>query len=266
MKMTNIITEPTVEIRSAPVYYPSTKYLLPTCEATDSEKLIAFAGKGCYDSYAAGGRPISDHISNLIASGHGSVLEHANVSLFIAGISRGCSHEIVRHRAGFAFSQRSTRYVDESDCGFVAEPYIADIYRRWEAGDLTTDEAMVAAQFSNCCMYSLNYYKMLIGTLESRVPEHISKQGKTAIRKWARGKARGALNHYVETRMTMTGNLRAWRNFIEQRSHRSAEAEIRRLSNAVYDKLYALAPSVFVDYVATEYDSYFEYSPAQKKV
>lgn len=111
------VTEPSVHLLGAPVFSEHPLYKLPTVreqddldpgapegevlEGTASEQLIAHAGKGCYDAYGKDGRSISQHISSLISSGHGSVLEHANVSIFVAGISRGCSHEFVRHRAGF---------------------------------------------------------------------------------------------------------------------------------------------------------------------
>ena len=44
--------------------------------------------------------------------------------MLIEGISRSCSHELVRHRAGWGFSQLSQRYVDESHAAFVMPPAI----------------------------------------------------------------------------------------------------------------------------------------------
>ena len=137
------ILKPTVHVLAVPVFYPHPRYKLPTfqpdpdehpelveLQGQPCEQLIAHGGKGCYDSYGEDGRSIEKHIRALVDVGHGSVLEHANISVFAEGISRGCSHEIVRHRPGMAYSQRSTRYVDEGECSVVLEPYMAALYER----------------------------------------------------------------------------------------------------------------------------------------
>src|SRR5215208_4545667 len=69
-------------------------------------------------------RTTRDYLVNILKQGHGSVLEHANYSLLLEGISRSLTHELVRHRAGFAYSQLSQRYVDESEANFVMPPAI----------------------------------------------------------------------------------------------------------------------------------------------
>jgi site-specific recombinase XerD len=61
----------------------------------------------------------TDYIHNLIQMGHESVLEHATWTFFITGVSRAFSHQLVRHRAGFSFSQLSQQYHDESEARFV---------------------------------------------------------------------------------------------------------------------------------------------------
>src|SRR5262249_30570415 len=92
--------------------------------ATDTEvaaeKLIETAGRVCYMSFAKprpGGNKA--YINHLLEVGHGSVLEHAVFNLLVTGASRSLTHELVRHRAGFGFSQLSQRFVDESECDFV---------------------------------------------------------------------------------------------------------------------------------------------------
>src|SRR4051812_1162262 len=107
-----IITEPHVHLLSASSFFPHPTYELPPSGGTRGERLIATAGKVCYDSYGVEGNPINAHVQNLVKSGHLSVIEHVHIGLFIEGISRGCSHEIVRHRM-FNYSQRSTRYTKE---------------------------------------------------------------------------------------------------------------------------------------------------------
>src|SRR5258708_26509717 len=79
-------------------------------------------------------RPTRESLDNIKKQGHGSVLEHANYSILIEGVSRSLTHELVRHRAGFAYSQLSQRYVDESQAAFVVPPAVAgdpDLESAW---------------------------------------------------------------------------------------------------------------------------------------
>lgn len=241
--MKSIITEPTVHVLSVPQFFDHPQYILPD-GGSASERLIAHAGKGCYDAYGTDGRGIDLHIDNLIRTRHGSVLEHANVSLFIAGISRGCSHEIVRHRAGFAYSQRSTRYTAEGAASIVLEPYLADLWKKVSDDTANMDEAAIITRVIRQASDDIKTYQELVDWLMQEAPSHMKG---TERRKWARGKARQSLPHSLETRMTITGNLRAWRFFIEQRSERFAEPEIRRLAAAIFDAVSPFAPLVFKD-------------------
>src|SRR5439155_1010319 len=91
--------------------------------ASAGERLAEFAGRICYMSqHNPANRSTADYLENIKKQGHGSVLEHAVYVLLIEGISRSCSHELVRHRAGFGYSQLSQRYVDESHASFVVPP------------------------------------------------------------------------------------------------------------------------------------------------
>src|SRR5437899_2516735 len=95
-------------------------------DATAGERLAEFAGRVCYMSqHNPASRTTAEYLENIKKQGHGSVLEHAVYVLLIEGISRSCSHELVRHRAGFGYSQLSQRYVDESHAAFVLPPAIS---------------------------------------------------------------------------------------------------------------------------------------------
>jgi thymidylate synthase (FAD) len=247
-----IIREPRVCVVAATVFYGHPEYLLPG-DGDNAVRLGAFAAKGCYDAFGTDGRSNHDNQARIIESGHGSVLEHFNVSLFIEGISRACSHEIVRHRAGFAYSQRSTRYTNEGDSAIVLDPYYASLHN---IDPLFTE--------------FLHETKAAIAAYEYQVEELINRNPLgftgTELRKWARGKARNLLPHALETRMLMTGNLRAWRHFIEMRSERHAEAEIRRLADHVITALRGIAPFYFADYDEQLVDGILEYSTKHRKV
>lgn len=250
-----VITEPTVRIIAASDFWGHFDYKIPE-DGTPVEKIGAFAAKGCYDAFLPKGRSNIENQKDIISSFHGSVLEHAVVSLFIEGIDRGCSHEIVRHRAGFSYSQRSTRYVNEGDCNIVLDPWMGAIWEKAgfkidDSGDrpmirnpifdraITNEEAIVF-DYVIRCMDAITGYNHLV--------KQLITENTTEKRKWARGKARGLLPHAIETRMTMTGNIRAWRYFIEQRSDASAELQIRAVAAKVYQVLYPLAPVLFEDF------------------
>jgi thymidylate synthase (FAD) len=241
-----VITEPQVHLLSASSFFPHPKYELPPAwkGGTRAEGLIATAGKVCYDSYGVEGNPIESHVRNLVKSGHLSVVEHVHVGLFIEGISRGCSHEIVRHRM-FNYSQRSTRYTKEDDAAIVLDPYYAS---------LPADDDELTA-FLEATRSAIDSYPYCVATLMQRNPKQLASKD---LRKWARGKARQLLPHALETRMVMTGNLRAWRHFLIMRTSRHAEAEIRRLAHAIWHVVQPIAPNVFCDLNVNIVDDYAE--------
>jgi thymidylate synthase (FAD) len=131
-------TEPALTLLSQPVFTEPAH--LPVSwlgESTDGERLAEFAGRLCYMSQRnPAGRSTRDYLDNIKRQGHGSVLEHANYSVLVEGVSRSLTHELVRHRAGMAYSQLSQRYVDESEANFVVPPAIigdAALEQAWRA-------------------------------------------------------------------------------------------------------------------------------------
>src|SRR5258706_11884276 len=91
------------------------------------EHLVETAGRICYMSFAKprpGGNQA--YIGHILEVGHGSVLEHAVWNLLFTGVSRSLTHELIRHRAGFGYSQLSQRDVDESIAEYVEPDCIAD--------------------------------------------------------------------------------------------------------------------------------------------
>src|SRR5881227_597093 len=125
--MPHFYFEPTVTLLARPSF--TMPVHLPVNwigESTDGERLAEFAGRVCYMSqHNPAKRATRDYLDNIKKQGHGSVLEHANYTLLLEGVSRSLTHELVRHRAGFAYSQLSQRYVDESQASFVIPPAVA---------------------------------------------------------------------------------------------------------------------------------------------
>ena len=202
-------------------------------ESTDGERLAEFAGRLCYMSqHNPAGRSTREYLENIKKQGHGSVLEHANYSLLVEGVSRSLTHELVRHRAGFAYSQLSQRYVDESEAAFVVPPAMAG------------DDALVAAWREQIDSAQESYV-----TLVSQLMERLSwVSDKVHRRKMAREAARGVLPNSTETKIVVTGNARAWRTMLELRSSEAAELEIRRCAIAILRVLQAEAPAFFSDF------------------
>lgn len=198
-----------------------------------AEKMVEVAGRVCYMSFAKP-RPGGNHayIEHILEVGHGSVLEHAVFSLLITGVSRALTHELVRHRAGFGYSQLSQRFVDESDCAFVLPPVIGEDP---ELKSIWLD-AVKSAQES---------YQKLSDGLAAKMADI---EDRTLRRKRAREAARSVLPNATETKIFVTGNGRALRHFIEMRGDVAADMEIRRLAVAVLKVLQTASPNLFGDY------------------
>src|SRR6476620_5646731 len=124
--MPHFYYEPTVTLLARPTFVmPAHLPVNLIGESTDGEQLAEFAGRVCYMSqHNPAKRSTREYLDNIKKQGHGSVLEHANYTLLLEGVSRSLTHELVRHRAGFAYSQLSQRYVDESEANFVVPPAI----------------------------------------------------------------------------------------------------------------------------------------------
>ena len=226
--------EPKVTVLSRPAF--TTPEHLPVQwqgDSTDGERLAEFAGRLCYMSqHNPANRSTRDYLENIKKQGHGSVLEHANYSLLLEGVSRSLTHELVRHRAGFAYSQLSQRYVDESDACFVVPPAIAGDELLEGAWRMQIESAQAA-------------YVALVAQLMERYGWVADKVHR---RKMAREAARGVLPNSTETKIVVTGNARAWRTMLELRSSEGAELEIRRLAVQVLRVLQVEAPGFFSDF------------------
>lgn len=257
----NIIAAPKVTVVAATQFFGHPDYPIPE-DGSPAVKTCSFAAKGCYDSYGVDGNPNEDNQARIVEMRHGSVLEHFVVSLFIEGVTRGLTLELNRHRH-YAISQRSTRYTNEDEANFVLEPYYADIYNR-SGGDVATGpELQMLEEFLDQCREAQNTYVRQVNWLMEINPHELTG---TNLRKWARGKARNILPHALETRGTWTGNIRAWRHFLEMRSERYAEEEIRRLSNVAFAALRSYIGFYLSDYEAEFVQGWQEYQTEHRKV
>ena len=219
---------------------------------TAAEYLVETAGRVCYMSFARprpGGN--AAYVGHLLEVGHGSVLEHAVWNFLITGVSRSLTHELVRHRAGFSYSQLSQRYVDESVAEYV-EP------------DVIAEDPELHALWLETIQRTHQAYLILAEKLQRKFAD---EPDRTQRRKLARQAARSVLPNATETKIFVTANARALRHFIEMRASRQAEVEIRKLAVQVLRIMQKEAPNLFGDYQLLPLpDGTFEATTPYRKV
>ena len=196
------------------------------------EQLVEAGGRLCYVSYGKGRKTNAEYVNNIIGQKHGSVLEHAVWNFIIAGVSRSFTHELIRHRAGWGYSQLSQRYVDESSASYVEPDVIA--------GDPQLHEVWLRA-----IQTSHQAYLELVDGLAAKL-SHVADR--THRRKLARQAARSVLPNATETMIFVTANARALRHFIELRGSEFAEEEIRKVALQILRLMQQEAPALFGDY------------------
>ena len=199
------------------------------------ELLVEFAGRTCYRSWEPGLNPNVTRIrtdrrqyfENLLRSHHGSVLEHASYSFALRNTSRAFTHELVRHRAGSAFSQESLRYVRLTDIGFRVPPalepvrdQVIDIVERLEEFQVSAAEEL--------------------GLDEEGLPFHVKKEVTSALRRLA--------PIGLSTDIIWTANVRTLRHVIEMRTAEGAEEELRLVFDRIAEIMCAEAPNLFQDF------------------
>jgi thymidylate synthase (FAD) len=199
-----------------------------------AEVLAEIAGRTCYMSFGKGRKSNREYLDNLLTSKHGSVLEHAVWCLLITGVSRSLTHELVRHRAGFGYSQLSQRYVDEGDARYVVPP-------------LYQENERLRAQWQQTIELIRKAYVELADATTQYVQQTHPEMSPRDRRKWARQAARSILPNACETKIFVTANSRAWRHFLEMRGNPHADTEIRMLAVEICRVLKNESPNIFPD-------------------
>ena len=219
-------------------------------EPNAGELVVEFGGRACYRSWEPGLNPNvtrtrtdqREYFANLLRSAHGSVLEHANYSFALRSVSRIFTHELVRHRAGSAFSQESLRYVRLTDIGFrvpaVLEPVREQVLELVER----LEEFQISAASE-------------LGLDDDAVPFHVKKEVTSALRRLA------PLG--LSTDIIWTANVRTLRHVIEMRTAEGAEEELRFVFDRVARIMVDEAPGLFQDFRRTDDGSWV---PEHRKV
>ncbi len=206
----------------------------------DGTQLAKTAGQACYASYGPKRTQNAEaerYLHDIMESGHGSVLEHPNYSLHVYGVSRSLTHELVRHRAGMAYSQLSQRYVSGRVLRFVERPEFAA-------------DPELHEEFIQDIEHANRRYEQTAQKLYERQAQGmgiLSAKEKTDLRKKVQQTARAKLPNEAEASLVVTGNVRAWRHIIAMRANPHADTEIRAFAVAVYRVLSSLDPLFFTD-------------------
>lgn len=210
----------------------------------EPEKYIATAAKLCYasadvDSLLDGltEEKIDSFIQMLASIGHESPLEHVSFTFAVEGISRACSHQLVRHRIA-SYSQQSQRYVSMDRFEYVTPPEIDDDPELLKV----YEEQMTAA--ADCYkrlsqMLSQKHYDRLIA---SGLDE---KQARQKAEKAAIEDARFVLPNACETKIVVTMNARTLLHFFRLRCCNRAQWEIRAVANEMLRQACGVAPRLF---------------------
>ena len=204
--------------------------------ATEAERLVEFAGRVCYMSFGSkqSSRTTTEYIHNLIRNGHESVLEHAVWTVALLGVSRAFTHQLVRHRVGFAFSQLSQQYHDESDTRFVRPFGIDRVPEAATAWDKSMRDSQVA-------------YQRIIKSLAAADQVATSTHQRESTRA-LRSAARSVLPNATETAIVLTVNARALRHFLKIRGGIVGDAEMREVASKLLSLINPEAPAMFSDF------------------
>lgn len=209
--------------------------------STSCDVLSEFAGRACYQSWSLPNEKTATnegYIANILEQRHYSVLEHASFTVYAEGVSRALLTELTRHRH-LSFSVMSQRFVDESESEMVIPPALAD--------KLTEEMQLGQSMFDTVPRYGEALDDAHHAALAAYGQIYASLTAAGLSRKQAREAARAVLPNATETKMVVTGNLRAWREVIEKRSSPHADAEIQEFARLVLYHAKGVAPAVFAD-------------------
>ncbi len=185
------------------------------------EKVVAAAARLCYSPLSANEimdglneQMVESFLQKLTDMGHSSPLEHASFTFAIEGVSRALSHQLVRHRIGVSFSQKSQRYVKEKQFEYIVPPSIVKkelLKEKYEA-----QMAQIQSLYNEF--------------LQAGLPAE---------------DARYLLPNAAETKLVVTMNARSLHHFFRLRCCNRAQWEIRAMAKQMLVEVRKVAPTLF---------------------
>lgn len=245
--------------------------LPPPGAATDAALAVALAGKRCYNSFEPGLNPnvtkiradLTAYLDNVLASGHGSVLEHAVFTFAVEGVTRVFTAEMNRHRAGWAVSEASMRYIRFGEAVPYWEPDSIqgpDVLEEWDCDvirmsppallepkvGLTVDQKRHASRliFERAFAQMRDNYRLL----EKFWADELKADSKFAGKKAVTSMMRRVVGMGSATGGVWTGNARSLRHVIALRAAPEAEEEIAHVFGRIAELMAREEPMLFGDF------------------
>ncbi len=221
------------------------------------EQTVAMAAKLCYSSsdieHIREGLDEEKTVSflNMLTDlGHGSPTEHASFTFGIEGISRACSHQLVRHRIA-SYSQQSQRYVNGESFDFVTPPEISACPKALQEYNRVIDmQSQAYAKIRDALL--ANYIRRHLNTTEDRSDESLIAEFSASDKKLfnsfvkkANEDARFVLPNACTTKIICTFNARSLSNFFAHRCCNRAQWEIREVAQQMLLLCREVAPTLF---------------------
>ena len=231
------------------------------------EQTVAMSAKLCYaksdiDTIRDGltEEKTASFVDMLASIGHESPIEHVSFTFGIEGISRACSHQLVRHRIA-SYSQQSQRYVDGSTFEFVTPPLVAENPELLEKYNKAIEleakayvevrDALMVQSIKKLAMNNeelLSCFANFDGKSDSEIIEKfksVDKKQCSVFEKLANEDARFILPNACTTKIICTFNARSLMNFFEHRCCNRAQWEIRDVAQQMLALVKPIAPHLF---------------------
>lgn len=211
---------------------------------SDAENLVMASAKRCYMAFEPGLNPnvkkvrddITEYLTNILSSRHGSVLAHATFTFGIEGVSRVFTGEMNRHAIGMAISEGSMRFISFKDMGLVETEAMSkpkDIF-----DELTTEFIKDVFETTECG------YDDLMMKMKNRDYDDLPFSRKKEITSLARR----AIGMGIATGGVWSGNIRALRWICEQRGTKHSEEEILVVAQLILKIMMEECPNLFGDF------------------
>jgi thymidylate synthase (FAD) len=192
-------------------------------------ELIEWAGRTSYKSHHKINKDSAKKFVEMIRNlGHESVLEHSCMTVEFTGISRGFTHELVRHRIA-SYTQQSTRYVDKSEFTVIAPL------------DKNLKEKVVELNLPNKTKIKISFKDWV--NLNEQMYRGLRQAG------WVAQDARQILPDGIDAPIVMTANLREWRHVFRLRCDKAAHWEIRYVMIKLLKAVKRKIPVIFDDFI-----------------
>ena len=204
------------------------------------DELIAQAAKLCYSQAGledikekSSPEEVSRFVKMLAGIGHMSPMEHVSFTFYVEGISRACSHQLVRHRLA-SYSQQSQRYVRLDQFDYIIPPAIEKNPKAKEIFEASMDRDQKA-------------YEALVQELVDQELKKgpVSEKERKSIEKRAIEDARYVFPNACETKIILTMNVRTLLHFFSLRCCNRAQWEIRAMATQMLKEVKKVYPELF---------------------